>query len=410
LSLSEQLTFAKVCACDAHQFDIIFIHGLTGDPAQTWTSKSSTEPSGGFWPKWLCDDLQNVSIYTLGYPASVFQKWASKEMTLFETAEGALEYLASYDIGTRPLAFITHSLGGLLTKQMLRTAKETSTDGWNAIGEHTRLVAFIATPHSGASLAQVLKSGLPSLASAHVAALTNDSGHLDDLTKAYREITAGAVIPIRTLAYYEKYKTNGLTIVTDQYSADPGVQGTRAIAVEADHISICKPENRHAFIYRSIHTHLKRVLAKCAVSSPITTVITNGDTIFGPDDYAQASDSDRRDLLQKLIDSSREHEFQNANDHQNKFAQRYYRLGLHTEAKLKNDQLLSDVEQRFNLHVYQNKICRAASDDEIARAIQTDVIDAICTKYQSEPTVSSTGVLRALYFLTQQCHIRWDHP
>jgi triacylglycerol esterase/lipase EstA (alpha/beta hydrolase family) len=71
-------------------------------------------------------------------------------MTLFETAESTLEYLASYNIGARPLAFIAHSLGGLLVKQMLRTAKETAEAGWNAIGAGTRLVVFIATPHTGA--------------------------------------------------------------------------------------------------------------------------------------------------------------------------------------------------------------------------------------------------------------------
>ena len=75
---------------------------------------------------------------------------------------------------------------------------------------------------------------------------------------------------------------------------------------------------------------------------------------------------------------------------------------------MKHDELLADVEQRFNLHVYLNKICKKASDEEIAKALQIDVIDAICTKYAAKQPISATTVLRAIYFLTQQCHVRWD--
>ena len=83
------------------------------------------------------------------------------------------------------------------------------------------------------------------------------------------------------------------------------------------------------------------------------------------DDYSKSPDGDRRDLLQKLIDAGREHEYAAANDHQNKFAQRYYKLVLHSAAREANDELLAEVEQRFQLHVYQNKICDSATDDEI---------------------------------------------
>jgi hypothetical protein len=128
---------------------------------------------------------------------------------------------------------------------------------------------------------------------------------------------------------------------------------------------------------------------------------------FDPDDYSAASDTDRRDLLQKLIVAGREHEYSMANDYQNKFAQKYYRLGLFTEAKQKSDALLANVHQRFLTHVYSGKICKNASDSEIATALQKYVIDPLCS-HEHGPRLSAVAILQALWFLTEQCYIRWD--
>ena len=104
--------------------DVVLVHGLTGDLATTWTSRNSGDPAGDYWPKWLCGDFPNVNVYTLGYPASLFEKWAKQEMNLYERAKATLECLASYEFGERPIVFISHSLGGLLVKQILKTGYE----------------------------------------------------------------------------------------------------------------------------------------------------------------------------------------------------------------------------------------------------------------------------------------------
>jgi hypothetical protein len=195
-----------------------------------------------------------------------------------------------------------------------------------------------------------------------------------------------------------------MVLVVSEESADPGVSGgTRPIPVEADHITICKPDSRNSFIYISLVRHIAGVLKSCP--PPIAC------DVFAADDYAQKSEADRRDLLQKLIDAGREREYRRANDLQNKFAQRYYKLGLYTDARNKSDELLANVEQRFITHVYSTKICRGAPDDDIAEAVQTHVIDALAgTKVAGAGNVSPAVVLQALYFLTEQCFIQWDAP
>jgi hypothetical protein len=59
------------------------------------------------------------------------------------------------------------------------------------------------------------------------------------------------------------------------------------------------------------------------------------------------------------------------------------------------------------MHVYLPLICKTASDPQIQQAIQTQVIDAVVTKFV-EQRVPARKVVEALYFLTEQCHIRWD--
>ncbi len=186
-----------------------------------------------------------------------------------------------------------------------------------------------------ALLASAVKLIVPRLASTHVDLLTNDSGYLTSLNQSYRDLANGA--GIATVAYYEKYKTKDAGFIVSEDSADPGVGTTRPVAVDADHISICKPVSRTDLIYTSLCRHLKTVLKQCPVPLPEDGLFDS----FAPDDYSASSVSDRRDLLQKLIDAGREHEYQKANSLQNKFAQRYYKLGLHTEAKTKSDAVLS---------------------------------------------------------------------
>jgi hypothetical protein len=384
----------KVCGATNPILDVLFIHGLTGDPEDTWTAAGVAKE---YWPKWLLEVFPHISIYTLGYPASILQKWAKQEMNLHERANNMLEQLVSRGIGARPIAIITHSLGGILAKEVLRASNECTDAAWKRVVESTRLVAFLATPHSGAALGAVVKFFLPRLASVHVDLLSNNGGSLTNLNQSYRELVAGR--KIATVSYFEKFKTKNVFLVVSEESADPGVTGLRPIPVDADHITICKPESRTSLIYVSLVRHLGEVLKAC----PQDLIL---EDVFATDDYAEKSAADRRDLLQKLIDAGREHEYQKANDLQNKFAQRYYKMGLYTEAKSQIDETLASVEQRFITHVYNAKICRGASDDEIAEALQTHVIDALAgAKAAGKGGPSASIVLQALYFLTEQCFI-----
>lgn len=386
----------QVCSGTNPVLDVIFIHGLTGSPTETW---ATSDGAAEFWPEWLGQEFPNISVCTIGYPASIFQSFSKPDMNLHERANNMLEQLASFGIGERPIMFITHSLGGLLVKAMLRASSECNDTAWKRIAENTKVVAFLATPHSGSDLARVFKLFFPRIPAPHMTLLSNSDGFLTNLNQAYRDIAAQR--QIKTVSYYEKQPVKAVIVVSES-SADPGVSGTRPIAVDANHISICKPASRHAMIFISLERHIRELVKTCS--------LRHGGSPFESDDYAQKSASDRRDLLQKLIDAGREHEYPMANDLQNKFAQKYYKLGLYTEAKSQSDAVLDSVQQRFITHVYNAKICTGASDEEISDALQKQVIDPISKGcLTGTGNITANNVLQALYFLTEQCHIQWDY-
>ena len=115
------------------QLDVVFVHGLGGDPIETWRSGTDENTS---WPHWLALEFgTQIGVWSLGYAAAP-SKWqgipffggkdpdAGAAMSLPRRAENALDRLVGAGIGQRPLCFITHSLGGLLVKSILRRSAD----------------------------------------------------------------------------------------------------------------------------------------------------------------------------------------------------------------------------------------------------------------------------------------------
>lgn len=393
-SVSSDFEFKQILSGENSLLDVIFVHGLTGNAKDTWESTIDNS----FWPEWLQEDLKHLSIYTLAYPSSLFEKWAKKEMDIFERAKTVLEFLAGKNIGSRPIVFVTHSLGGLLTKILIRKSNESSDADYKRISESSRLVIFLATPHSGSNLANILDV-LPKT-SKQIKLLANETGFLEDLNEQYR-VYANGRDDLTTKVYYEKHKTKGVATVVTRESADPGVAGAEPTPVDKDHINICKPADKDDIVYLGVKRHINNLLKEVVASSP------GGNSLIGAD-YSVQSETDRRDLLQKLIDSNREHEYSIANNAQNNFARSFAKTGLFTVARDDHETLLSEVETRFVTHVFHPLICKGANEEDIRSALQNYVIDPISSKKIGESKFSQGYILNALYFLTEQCHIRWD--
>jgi len=224
--------------------DLIFVHGLGGDPVLTWCHDETALRD--CWLFWLAEELPKVTVHTLEYEASA-SGWLGRAMPLIDRAKDVLTELETMAIGARPIVFVGHSLGGLLIKQLLREAIDKSVPGWRRIAEQTRAVVFLATPHAGADLATWLdRLGTLLRSSAAIDDLRAHNALLRNLNEWYRE-NAGR-LGIATACFYEKYPLQGVMVV-DETSADPGITGVVPRPLDADHASICKPPNRTHTLY-----------------------------------------------------------------------------------------------------------------------------------------------------------------
>ncbi|NET50390.1 MAG: alpha/beta hydrolase, partial [Merismopedia sp. SIO2A8] len=200
--------------------DVIFVHGLGGDARGTWHPKERRDENDqNSWPFWLGKDLKDVGIWSLGYEVEAF-RWKGNTMPLVDRATNTLAVLDSYEIGVRPIIFITHSMGGLLVKQMLRHASDFGNPRWQAIVENTRGIVFLSTPHSGADIASWMKhiGGILGT-TVSVEELEAHHSRLRELNVLYRNQERLSQIPMEV--YCEKLKTKGIMVVNET-SADPG--------------------------------------------------------------------------------------------------------------------------------------------------------------------------------------------
>jgi hypothetical protein len=235
--------------------DVVFVHGLGGDPLKTWRNGSDENTS---WPHWLAWEFgSQIGVWSLGYASAPVKKqgWpffggkdpdAGAAMTLSRRAENALDRLVGSGIGQLPVCFITHSLGGLLVKSLLRKAAESvSVPERVQIAQQCRGVIFLATPHHGSWLANQAEKFRFFMPSVSTLDLKDNDDHLMDLYEWYRSYAPSH--HILTHSYYENKQTKGVVIVVSRSSADPGVTGETArgpTPLDRDHLEISKPRNR----------------------------------------------------------------------------------------------------------------------------------------------------------------------
>jgi pimeloyl-ACP methyl ester carboxylesterase len=234
--------------------DVVLVHGLNGDARATW--QPDGQP-GRFWPSWLCEDIPDIGVWSVGYEASSFG-WNGSTMPLADRAVNALVMLDTHDIGKeKPVIFITHSLGGLLVKEMLRKATDGSVSEGAKLAQNTCGVVFLSTPHSGSDLANFVDFLKVLLPTDSVRELKPNEPRLRELNTWYRNNVGK--LGIETQVYCERkptkagqgwFKGRFEAMVVDVNSSDPGIAGVIAVPMDDDHFTISRPERTSVLYLR----------------------------------------------------------------------------------------------------------------------------------------------------------------
>ena len=139
------------------EFDIIFIHGLQGGVFKTWRQSDSMIQTSDYtecWPKsWLAKDFPKCRILAINYQ-TFLSNWnivCGQAYTLKEKSHQLTQELVCANVGERPVIWITHSMGGLLLKQMLVNIDQT--DKNKSILDQTKGIVFYSVPHKGSEMA-----------------------------------------------------------------------------------------------------------------------------------------------------------------------------------------------------------------------------------------------------------------
>ncbi|KAL1215761.1 hypothetical protein V5N11_024301 [Cardamine amara subsp. amara] len=245
------------------EFDVIFLHGLRGGPFKTWRiaeDKSSTKSGlvekidqeagklGTFWPsEWLSIDFPQARLFTLKYKTNLTE-WSGATLPLQEVSSMILEKLVSAGIGDRPVVFVTHSMGGLVVKQILHKAKEEKLD---KLVNNTAGVVFYSCPHFGSKLADMpWRMGLVLRPAPSIGELRSGSPRLVELNDLLRQLHKKGIVEV--LSFCE----TKVTPIVEGYggwafrmeivpieSAYPGF-GELVVLESTDHINSCKPLSR----------------------------------------------------------------------------------------------------------------------------------------------------------------------
>jgi pimeloyl-ACP methyl ester carboxylesterase len=263
--MSESSQLVEICGTSNPNRwgDVVFVHGLNGDARATWQPEGQPDR---FWPSWLGEDFSDIAVWSIGYPVNAFG-WKGSTMPLADRAINALVLLETRGVGKeKPVVFITHSLGGLLVKEMLRKATDGSVREGEKLAHHTRGVVFLSTPHSGSDLANFVDFLKVLLPSDSVRELQPNEPRLRELNTWYRNNVGK--LGIETQVYCERrptktgegwFKERFEAIVVDANSSDPGIAGVTAVPMDDDHITISRPE-RSSMLYLRIREFVKERL------------------------------------------------------------------------------------------------------------------------------------------------------
>ncbi|EEQ31296.1 conserved hypothetical protein [Microsporum canis CBS 113480] len=224
--------------------DFIFVHGLGGGSRKTWSL--SPDPKH-YWPReWLKQEpeFRHVRIHSFGYKAD----WAETK-----------------------IVFIAHSMGGIVVKKAYILARETLR--LEGLADRIHSIYFLATPHQGSSMAEVLERilRLSFSTKAFVSELSPTSKSTMDINHSFKPLTT----QIELVSFYETLETKfgpASAMVIPRGSSYLALPNERAIALHADHRGVCKFDKRADLNYKilrsSFCTTLRRIIPKHILEPP----------------------------------------------------------------------------------------------------------------------------------------------
>ncbi|KAA6407760.1 MAG: hypothetical protein FRX48_08598 [Lasallia pustulata] len=226
--------------------DIVFVHGLTGEPANTWLHTAS----GMYWPATLLSrDVPNSRILSFGYDGDVVNFWKPTSQNR---------------IGNHAL----NMLGGLTRLRENRTPKTGRSHPekhLQQISSCTIGIVFLGTPHHGADLAAWAKFGstiaktIKHVSSDIVSVLKPGSEMLARVQDGFHgllRLRRNEESEIAVTCFFEELPLPLVGKVVEMESAI--LPGYASYGIHANHMDMTKFDNKDNAGYESVLGELRR--------------------------------------------------------------------------------------------------------------------------------------------------------
>ena len=277
-------------------FNIILIHGLGGGSKKTWT-KDLSDPDL-FWPqRWLPlePDLGRARILSFGYNASFIPRTPrsmynigdfAKEL-LFDMKFAKDDNGQDLEIGSVPIIMVAHSMGGLVAKKAYLLGQIDET--YQGIVRSISAMIFLATPHRGSNLAEVMSRLLKVFfqpSREFISDLNKGSHTLEELNEQFRHVAPKLSI----WSFYETLATPvgpASIMVLDKDSSILGYNKDVSRPLNADHHGVCKysgPEDSNYISVRNALSSLVKDLSPrglTARNQPATDAMKDLENLLG---------------------------------------------------------------------------------------------------------------------------------
>jgi pimeloyl-ACP methyl ester carboxylesterase len=294
--------------------DAIFVHGINANPRTTWMTDNKLE---GFpeesWLYWLNEDLPDLAVWTLGYPASA-SGWKGFTMELKDRTDNITNLLLNHpDLAqNRPIIFVTHSMGGLLVKQILRRALSGDYPNAESLIERTKGIVFLSTPHRGSDLANFIERLAFVLPSVNVSELKKDEPTLIDLNNWFclnfnrLDLQVRVFCETQPTPVSRNFLGNLIRkIVVDKDSATLALPDVSVTPLDADHSSICWVKSyqfrKQDQLYGNVLQFIGSIIKNKGNSEPISLPNNESALELTPKDSKTLNKEEVLKILERIL-------------------------------------------------------------------------------------------------------------
>ncbi|KAK4442424.1 hypothetical protein QBC34DRAFT_25439 [Podospora aff. communis PSN243] len=234
---------------------------------------SDVNPAAVYWPKDLLPlECPRARILAWGYDTVVTKRMAapSNKNSVLSHAKDLLFSLSRDRPMNRPIIFVAHSLGGIVTKEMLARSEAAGDLIHRNIVQSTAAIIFLGTPHRGSQQMAGIGETVRRIAStvlkmdtspAALNALGLKTTDLERCQESFSQLWRDYDFKVKT--FQEGLGLTGVHIgplsdkVVPDYSSALGDARERAETLQANHMSMCRFTSREDPNYRKVSGELR---------------------------------------------------------------------------------------------------------------------------------------------------------